>query len=147
VRNGFGAAWWAVRAQRAVGAALAPLRCAALLHGASRRCGGVAVLQRFASTVGMFASAMPSDAELVQVRPPQCRRSAAAPTPAFPTPSRTAATAAPHLRRDWPALSARWRALTSASPALVRRCLRQLPEFDALLASVRAERWPFHVER
>lgn len=43
---------------------------------------------RFASTVGMFASAMPSDAELVQ-----------------------------------------------------------LPEFDALLASVRAERWPFHVER
>jgi hypothetical protein len=29
VRNRFGAAWWAVRAQRVVGAALAPLRCAA----------------------------------------------------------------------------------------------------------------------
>ena len=96
-------------------------------------------MQRFASTVGMFASAMPSDAELVQVGPPQCRRSAAAP-------SRTAATAVLHLRRDGP-LAALWRALTSASPALLRRCLLQLPEFDALLASVRAERWPFHVER
>ena len=71
--------------RRVLGALSARLsrRCAALRCCMVPRT-AAAVLQRFASTVGMFASAMPSDAELVQVRPPQCRRSAAAPTPACP---------------------------------------------------------------